>query len=110
MSVPIDQQPARPAMANLIARVRDNISDLAGPSQKFSDVQIQTALDECRQDMRYLELMSGETIQATQDSGGNFHTTLVFLDYYSEWGDWEEDAKLYSYNYQDITSLATPDY
>ncbi len=80
-------------MAELIARVRDLIGDDAGANQALSDQQIQGAMDRHRIIVRYAELRG----EATRGSG-----TVTYLDYYSEYGDWEADEKLYNAAYDQL--------
>lgn len=79
-------------MADLIARVRDLISDPASGG-KFGDVQIQDALDRRRTEVRYEPLHAEETIAP----GG----AVSYKDFYAPaaLGDWEADAQLVDGSY-----------
>ncbi len=90
---------ARPTMANLITRVRRMISDPAGASQTFDDDAIQEALDRYSTMVNLLALTAQETIL----SGGS----VVYVDYWAPFGDWEEDAKLQGANYATLTPSAS---
>jgi hypothetical protein len=72
---------ARASLVAVISRTRDLIGDAAGADQVFTDDQIAAALDERRQDVRYLELDPAETLAP----GG-----VTYLDYYAPGGGpWE---------------------
>jgi hypothetical protein len=92
-------------MAYLIDRVRLLCGDVVTTSSapRFSDKQIQDALDRYREDVRYLELREEPTYQASP-------TATVWLDYYDDGrGDWETDAVLQRYDWTPLTP-ATSDY
>jgi hypothetical protein len=79
----------RTSCSALVGRLRDLIGDPAGPAcgtPTWSNDQLQTALDNHRSDVRYLELVGAETIQP----GG----AVVYLDYYASRGDWESGVAL----------------
>jgi hypothetical protein len=82
----------RSTMANLITRVRLMVFDPAGASQFFTDQQIQDRLDYSRQDIRYESLSIAPTI--VNIASTNNQPSTIYADYYSSWGDWEEDAVL----------------
>ena len=90
---------ARASLASLITRVRTLIDDNA-TAKTFSDDEVQTALDNWRTDVRYLELRPAETRTA---SG------VEYRDYYAPVGDWESDVVLYDGTYAVVTP-ATSDY
>jgi hypothetical protein len=69
------------------------IADPAGVSQFFTDQQIQDQLDASgRQDIRYESLSIAPSI-VNIASTNNLPET-IYADYYSAYGDWEEDAVL----------------
>lgn len=72
-------------MATLISRVRTKIGDPGGGSQVFTDQEVQDALDNHRQEVRYEGLAYSGTF-----SGGNW----LYQDYYSEGRDFEDDFAL----------------
>lgn len=85
----------RSSMAALISRVRLLINDPAGGSQIFADQDIQDVLDQTRRDYRTLQLMGTPTYSGS---------TIQYLDYYADLGDWEDDVVLKQY----LTNLVTP--
>lgn len=87
----------RPTMAALIAEVRLLIGDPAATSQQFTDQQVQDALDNpaVRSDYRLLGLKPTPKYP---------NGTVQYLDYYADWGYWEDDVLLYQYR----TLLVTP--
>lgn len=87
----------RSTMADLIALVRSLIGDPVSASQQFADLDIQNALDNraVRSDYRLLDLRATPTYP-----GGS----VLYLDYYADWGYWENDVLLYQYR----TNLVTP--
>lgn len=85
----------RSTMAALITRTRLLINDPSGASQVFADQDIQDILDESRVDMyngsmRYEPTFSGATI--------------LYLDYFSDLGGWEDGMVLKQY----LTVVVTP--
>jgi len=76
----------RPTLADLISQVRLLISDPAGASQKFSDLQIQVQLDERRRDARYMELNAAETLVT--------NGVVKWTHFYSDVSYWEEGVVL----------------
>lgn len=95
----------RATMADLITRTRDLIADPAGGSQRFTDDQVQVALDQTRTDILfsgYYELIGHYTV-----SGGAQNWTDYFDPY--GYGDWESDAQLYNGSVTLLTPL-TSDY
>lgn len=94
----------RATMAELITRVRLEIGDPSSASQQFSDVQIQDALDEHREFVRWAELDPLDSIAPTTGA----LTWVVFEA--PGYGFWEADEALYSQTYVDITSqILTPE-
>lgn len=85
----------RPSMSALISRVRLRINDPAGASQTFTDQDIQNILDESRVNVRYLALAPSPTYSGS---------TLLYLDYFSDYGGWEDDVALFQY----LTIPVTP--
>src|SRR5258708_34699206 len=75
--------PVRATMANLIARVRVLINDPASVNQQFSDQIIQDIMDESRMDV-----VNGSMIPKPVYSGAS----LLFLDYFTELGGWENGS------------------
>lgn len=86
----------RSSMAALILRVRTMINDLlpSGSGQVFTDQQIQDVMDQTRQNMRYLSLAPSPTYSGS---------TISYLDYYSDWTDWEDDLTLWQYRIISVT-------
>ena len=93
----------RDAMIPLVTRVRDLIGDPASPSvaPKFSDVQVEQALDEHKRFVRYAPLV----VDPTRANGG----ILSYNVFFAKVGDWEADATLYGPSYQTLTP-ATSDF
>ncbi len=89
---------ARSTMVELIARTRGLIGDPAAAGQTFTDDDVQAALDRRRIDIRYQPLQPRETYSSV---GG-----VLYLDYYSQWTDWESDAVLTQYLYTAVTPTA----
>lgn len=85
----------RTSMAALIARVRILINDPAGPSQQFDDQTIQDVLDESRRDLVNQPLAPRPTF---------VQGTILWLDYYSEVGGWEDDFVLKQYLVRPVTA------
>ncbi len=86
---------ARSTMANLILRMRDLINDAPGASQVWTDDQIQGVMDASRQDIGNAVLTAFPTYSGS---------TIQYLDYYSDWTDWEDDVVLKQY----LTQVVTP--
>lgn len=86
---------ARSSMAALIGRVRTLINDPAGASQIFTDQTIQDVCDESRLDVVNVPLRATTTY-----SGG----ALQYLNYYSEYGGWEDDYVIK----QNLMTTVTP--
>ncbi len=83
----------RLSMADLIARVRLLIHDVAGASQVFGDQEIQDVLDTHHTDVRYLELEAAATLSPA---------STQYLDYYAG-GCWEADETLVDGSYNTLT-------
>jgi hypothetical protein len=75
---------ARITLANIISIVRDLINDPAGDSQRFTDDQIQGALDSRRDEARYIPMNEKPFIAA----GG----VVSFLTFDAPVGMWEDGA------------------
>lgn len=83
-------------MSALIAKVRLMIADPAGGSQFFADQDIQDALDDYRDDVRYEPLQIAPSIV---NVGGNAPSAqTIFADYYSAYKWWEADVVLQGNN------------
>lgn len=92
--------PVRSTMSNLIYRVRLLINDPAGASQQFQDQDVQDILDVSRADV-----LSQVMIPRPTYSG----STIQFLDYFTELGDWEDDWVIKQFLINIVTpSLAEP--
>ncbi len=89
---------ARSTMANLILRMRDLINDAPGASQVWTDDQIQGVMDASRQDIGNAVLTAFPTYSGS---------TIQYLDYYSDWTDWEDDVVLKQYLTQTVTPSAS---
>lgn len=87
----------RSTMAALISSVRTLINDLApvGNGQIFSDQIIQDVLDEGREDVKNMPLIPKPTFSGS---------TIQYLDYWSEYGGWEDGMVLKQY----LTVVVTP--
>ncbi len=85
----------RSTMAALIARERVLINDPAGASQVFDDQTIQDIMDESRQDFYNLSLIPKPTFAIG---------TISYLDYFSEFGGWEDDFVIKQF----LTVVVTP--
>lgn len=85
----------RSSMAALVDRVRLLTNDTDSTCQQFTDEEIQQVLDASRLDVRYLPLKP-----APSYSGAS----IVFLDYYAPYGDWEDDATFWYV----LTTQVTP--
>jgi hypothetical protein len=70
-------------MESLITRVRVLINDPSSTSQIFADQTIQDVLDASRLDVKNQVLRPLATFAAS---------TIQFLDYYADVGDWEDDV------------------
>ena len=90
--------PVRPTMADLISKVRQMIFDPSGVNQVFQDGDIQDALDEFRDDVRYMLLEIAPSIVNTTSTGNQPST--IYADYYAPVGYqfWESDAVIQGNN------------
>ena len=86
---------ARSTMADLIDDVRDLIGDAAGTTQVFTDDEIEDALDESRQDHRYVPLRPVDTIAP----GGS----VSWLTWYGG-ENWEGGVDLVDGGFNSITA------
>lgn len=88
-----------------IDHVVDCVAKLVGDSEleKFSYEQIQDALQQRREEMRYERL----TPLASRASGGT--VTYVTFTAPNDWGWWDDSAVVYNYNYDALTP-ATADW
>lgn len=82
----------RSTMTDLIAKVRLMIADPAGASQQFADQDIQDKLDELRDDVWYEPLRMAPAI--VNAASTNNVPSMIFADYYSDFGWWESDVTL----------------
>lgn len=85
----------RSSMNTLVDRVRLLIADTGGTGQVFSDQEIQDALDVHGSSIRYMALTEMPTIAA----GG----AVSYLDFYADYGNWEENAVLVDSAYNVLT-------
>jgi hypothetical protein len=83
------------SMASLIDRVRLLINDPRGATQIFGDSDVQDVLDEGREDIVNMSLIGKPTFSGS---------TILYLNYYSEYGGWESDYVLKQY----LTVTVTP--
>ena len=91
----------RSTMASLISRVRLLINDPSSVSQQFSDQVIQDVLDESRMNVFNAALKAQPTFSGS---------SITYLNYEMELGQWEDDLVLKQYLTVDVTSsLATSD-
>lgn len=86
--------PVRATLADLIALVRLNIGDAPGGCQNFGDADIQLALDERREEVRYEVLFP----QVKYTTSG-----YQYLFYKSRRQYWESDEELIGPHYQTLT-------
>lgn len=77
---------ARPAMANMILRLRRAIGDPAGASQVFAENDLQDFLDERRMEVFEVQLVPSPTTVVG--------LVVSYLDYTAPRGQWEEDVVL----------------
>jgi len=87
---------SRDTMATLITRVRTRIHDTGSPPV-FDDDVIENTLDARRLDARQILLTPQPLFTATGQQ---------FLDYYAEYGDWEDGATLYGPAFAVLTPSA----
>lgn len=87
----------RATMANLILSVRTLINDTlpSGSGQIFTDQQIQDVMDEGREDVKNMPLIPKPTFSGS---------SIQYVDYWSEYGDWEDGMILKQY----LTVVVTP--
>lgn len=85
----------RSSMTALVQRVRLLTNDTDTDCQQFTDEEIQQVLDASRVDIRYLALRPGPSYSGA---------SIVFLDYYAPYGDWEDDATFWYV----LTTQVTP--
>lgn len=88
----------RTTMAALIARIRILINDPSGTSQVFDDQTIQDVLDEARFDCYNQPLRPMPTYSGS---------TILFLDYFADLGNWEDGMTLKQFLTVDVTANAT---
>lgn len=88
---------ARSTMASLILSVRTLINDTLpiGAGQIFDDQIIQDVMDEAREDVLNMPLIPKPTFSGS---------TIQYLDYFSEFGGWEDGMVLKQY----LTVVVTP--
>lgn len=102
--------PLRSSMAQLITRVRLLISDPnpppSGGSLQFQDQDVQDTLDESRDDLRYEPLLIAPTIVNTASTGNQPQT--IFVNYYSKFQWWEQDAVVQGYSGGQAWVVLTP--
>lgn len=79
----------------LLSRLRNLIRDTDPDCQTFTQDQLQTALDQRRERVRYLELEALETRAA----GG----AVSYVDFQACLGDWDADAALVDGQYNALT-------
>ena len=85
----------RATMAPLIGRVRELIADPAGAGQAFSNQAVQDALDRQKLVVRYGQLSFHRSSAAL---------TGQYLEYFSEYTDWEDGATLTDFGLHAITA------
>lgn len=86
---------ARSTMAALISRVRLLINDPVTANMTFTDDDIQNVLDAGRADVKNQVMIPKPTFSGS---------TIQFLDYYTELGDWEDDVVFKQY----LVNVVTP--
>ena len=86
----------RPTMSQLISRVRLLIGDPAGPNQQFADQDVQDTLDEAVDFLRYEPLKIAPTIVNTASTNNQAQT--IFINYFSTYQWWEQDAVVLGYS------------
>ncbi len=84
----------RSTMAALITRVRLLINDPAGASQQFADQDIQDVMDASRNDVTNAPLTAYPVYSGS---------TISYLDYYSDGGDWETGYVIKQYRTITVT-------
>lgn len=87
----------RDSMRTLVVLVRDMISDNGSESEKFSDEQIQHALDNNAHIVRYMTLKPVEKILP----GG----TVIFPEFVSRYRFWDSSAILVDADYNALTPI-----
>lgn len=87
--------PVRPTAAPIILRIRTLINDPASVNQQWSDQIIQDTMDESR-----IDVANGAMIASPTYSG----SSLLFLDYYTDGGSWEDGMVIKQY----LTNIVTP--
>ncbi|SRR5260221_3058628 len=87
--------PVRPSAAANILRIRTLINDPASVNQQWSDQIIQDTMDEGR-----IDVVNGSMIAKPIYSGSG----ILFLDYYTDQGGWEDDFVLKQF----LTTTVTP--
>lgn len=90
---------ARSTLAPIISVVRGLIDDTAGPTQEFSDAEIQAVLDARRSEARYVKLLEKPTIQP----GG----VVRFLTFDAPIGMWEDGETIVDASFQVLTPITT---
>ena len=88
----------RTTMVALIGKVRLLINDPAGASQQFTDNELQDALDDWRQDVRYEQLTPAPTLSnlggVANDPSQPGIAEYNWTDYYSAYKWWEQGEVL----------------
>ncbi len=87
----------RSSMQQLIVTIRRLINDPGGENQQFSDEEIQETLDERRLVTNYEPLRGERTIEP-----GGQGPSVVYLNYYADWGWWEGDVQIVDRSWQPI--------
>src|SRR5579859_2365473 len=82
----------RSTMSQLIAKTRLMIADPVSVSQQFDDQTIQDQLDYYRSDIWYEPLRMAPAI--VNAASTNNVPSMIFADYYSDYGYWESDLTL----------------
>ena len=88
--------PVRSTMSQLITRTRLMIFDASGSNQFFADQDIQDTLDETLDFIRYEPLAIGPSLVNTAST--NNQPAVIFADYFSRYGWWEQDVVLQGIN------------
>lgn len=91
----------RTTTANLRSRLRSLMYDPAGDGQRFSEAELEAALDQNRAEVRYLEL----TLLEKRNPGGSLDKT----SFRALCGDWEEGGELTDGSYEALTAETADD-
>lgn len=97
----------RPTMSSLITKVRLLINDPSGNGAQFQDTDLQDALDDWRQDVRYEQLTPAPTLLNTGTQQNPGTADYNWTDYYSSFKWWEQGEVLTDGHFLTLTPASS---